>query len=113
MRTVVRPHRQLNAFGSSRRYCATSLYGCGLNGLTLREAGILDVALRHDIIYLGSSLPNGLQAPVYAPSLVSLAGKTHGKLPAGAWYRQYRGGGIHHRSNSSAQAAQKTWHTAK
>ena len=50
------------------------------------------------------------------PRLVSLAGRSNSydqwQAPCGVWYRQYRGGGIHHRSISSAQAAQKSWHTA-
>jgi hypothetical protein len=37
MRTPSHSHRQLNAFGLSRRYFDTSLYGCGLNGVTLPE----------------------------------------------------------------------------
>ena len=52
MRTASRTHQQLNAFGPSRRYCATSLYGCGLNGLSLLKARIRDLALLDDKIYV-------------------------------------------------------------
>ena len=78
MRTAVRPHQQLNAFGSSRRYCATSLYDCGLNGLSLLKARIRDLALLNDKIYvMGLIAVKGSQAPERRlPHPVSLAGRS-------------------------------------